>query len=911
VHSPVRIFFPLFYYFPSLLFFPSGLWCFVNDQLAANADVCGRRLFGAPLYDVWLGAMKKTSILTGLLFLCVVSAQGGEYFSRDTTASLQGAMVGNLLPLSEPGQVIYDFAVSDFNRDGFDEVACLRRDTDHPLFLVIREPAGGAYSFPGRPLPAQGMSEYMYSLTWHARYHWLLYRTRLDHGCIYLFDYTFQFMDSLRAPRHRDWNRDGSANVQVYDAQIVDFNNDSRLELFLSLNTGADVTPRALLWYDLQDRTLIREVPVAPMVNRTRAVDLEGDGFSELVFTLSGASDGPFFAPFSRDSSYLAVLDHGGGLRYSRAFDGESSYVAFDVFDVTGDQVLDVVYASYSLRKTNTGRSRLGVVDGRTLTRQPEFFAEELGEDLRNVTILPSPTKRQPYLYVSTAERLMARFRFQPSSGTLAADKIVPFGEKPSLVFNDDLDGDGSPELFITSHYPNQLTITDAALRPLGRIMLPENPTHRFVKMAPVSAVDREVRSYCLLVDQRLWLLRVSLPALFPASGIQAAWAGHRLKIPWAVFGLLCLVACLLPPFLLWKFILRTPDYGLALMSDSKRVGIALLDPQAVLRDCNSHFLRITDLVKANIIGRTLPEILDNAQFGALLEVWRLFTSRNERQLQKEINIGPAMNWRTVAVEIVRTTHNHSRILLIDLSESNQTERIKIWAAMAQRMAHKIKTPLATVLLAVQRLQRSYRKQAPHLSDTLDSISRQAIQEIERVKDVINSFIKFAKLEESLFVEMDVTSVVQEGLNEYLSRLPEGVEVQTAFERAEMMVRIDVKQFKEALHNILDNAVDAVHGEGVIIVSTLLERNPLQSWGGVNWAVLEVRDNGAGIPRENEDQLFQPGFTTRRDGSGLGLIFVKQIVENHGGEVSITSAPNQGATVLIRLPIIYRTSADE
>jgi len=248
---------------------------------------------------------------------------------------------------------------------------------------------------------------------------------------------------------------------------------------------------------------------------------------------------------------------------------------------------------------------------------------------------------------------------------------------------------------------------------------------------------------------------------------------------------------------------------------------------------------------------------------------------------------------------------------LIDLSESNQTERIKIWAAMAQRMAHKIKTPLATVLLAVQRLQRSYRKQAPHLSDTLDSISRQAIQEIERVKDVINSFIKFAKLEESLFVEMDVTSVVQEGLNEYLSRLPEGVEVQTAFERAEMMVRIDVKQFKEALHNILDNAVDAVHGEGVIIVSTLLERNPLQSWGGVNWAVLEVRDNGAGIPRENEDQLFQPGFTTRRDGSGLGLIFVKQIVENHGGEVSITSAPNQGATVLIRLPIIYRTSADE
>ena len=99
--------------------------------------------------------------------------------------------------------------------------------------------------------------------------------------------------------------------------------------------------------------------------------------------------------------------------------------------------------------------------------------------------------------------------------------------------------------------------------------------------------------------------------------------------------------------------------------------------------------------MKANIIGRTLPEILDNAQFGALLEVWRLFTSRNERQLQKEINIGPAMNWRTVAVEIVRTTHNHSRILLIDLSESNQTERIKIWAAMAQRMAHKIKTPLA------------------------------------------------------------------------------------------------------------------------------------------------------------------------------------------------------------------------
>ena len=855
--------------------------------------------------------MKKTSLLTVFLCLCSVSAQGGDRFPGDTTVSPQGAAVGNLLPISEPAQIIYDFAVRDFNRDGFDEVACLRRDTDHPLFLVIRELAGGAYSFPGQPLAAQGMSEYLYALTGHPRYHWLLYRTSLDHGCIYLFYYTVQSIGSRRARRNCDWNRDGLANVQVYDAQIVDFNNDSRLELFLSLNTGADVTPRALLWYDLQDRTLIREVSVAPMVNQTRAVDLEGDGFSELVCTLSGASDGPFFAPFSRDSSYLAVLDHHGDLRYSRAFDGESSYVVFDVFDITGDQVLDVVYASYSLRKTNTGRSRLGVVDGRTLTLQQEFFADELGEDFRSVTVLPSSTKRQPNLYVSTAERLMARFRFQPSTGRLAADKRVPFGEKPHLVFSDDLDGDGSPELFITSQYPNQLTITDAGLRPLGRIMLPDSRIPRFVKMALVSDKEREVRSYCLLMDQRLWLLRVSLPALFPTSGIQAAWAGHRLKIPWAVFGLLCLAALSLPAFLLWKFVLSTPDYGLALMSDSKRLGIALLDPQVVLRDCNSHFLRITDLVKSNIIGRTLPEILDNAQFGALLDVWRIFTSRNERQLQKEINIGPAMNWRTVAVEIVRTTHNHSRILLIDLSESNQTERIKIWAAIAQRMAHKIKTPLATVLLAVQRLQRNYRKQSPHLSESFDLISQQAIQEIERVKDVINSFIKFAKLEESLFVEVDFTSVVQEGLNEYLSRLPEGVEVQTAFERAEMPTRIDVKQFKEALHNILDNAVDAVHGEGVIMLSTILERNPLQAWGGFNWAVLEVRDSGAGIARENEDQLFQQGFTTRRDGSGLGLIFVKQIVESHGGEVSITSAPNQGATVLIRLPIIYRTSADE
>ncbi|HPI71810.1 MAG TPA: ATP-binding protein [bacterium] len=855
--------------------------------------------------------MNKTSLLTWLLCLCFASAQPGDCFSSDTTMSPQGAAVGVLSPLSEPGQTIYDFAVQDFNRDGFDEVACLRRDTDHPLFLVIRELAGGAYSFPGRPLPAQGMSQYLFALTGHPRYRWLLYRTSLDHGSIYLFDHTFQFMDSLRAPGHRDGNRDGLVNVQIYDAQIVDSNNDNRLELFLSLNTGADVTPRALLWYDLMERKLIREYPVAPMVNRTRWVDLEGDGFSELVLTLSGASDGPFFAPFSRDSSYLAVLDQHGGLRYSKAFDGASSYVVFDVFDVTGDQVLDVVYASYSLRKTNTGRSRLGVVDGRTLTQQQEFFAEELGEDLRSVTILPSPTKRQPYLYVSTSERLMARFRFQPSTGRLAADKRVPFGGRPELVFSDDLNEDGSAELFITSQYPNQLTITDAGLRPLGRIDLPDSETHRFVKVAPVSDKDREVRSYCLLVDQRLWLLRVSLPALFPTSGIQAAWAGHRLKLPWAVFGLLCLPIIFLPAFLLWKFVLRTPDYGLALMSESKRLGIALLDRQAVLRDCNSHFLRITDLVKSNIIGRTLPEILDNAQFSALLEAWRIFISRNERQLQKEINIGPAMHWRTVAVEIVRTKHNHSRMLLIDLSESNQTERIKIWAAMAQRMAHKIKTPLATVLLAVQRLQRNYRKQAPHLSESFDSISRQAIQEIERVKDVINSFIKFAKLEESLFIEVDFTSVVQEGLNEYLSRLPEGVELQTAFASAEMPTRIDVKQFKEALHNVLDNAVDAVHGEGVIMLSTMLERNPLQAWGGVNWAVLEVRDSGAGIARENENKLFQPGFTTRRDGSGLGLIFVKQIVENHGGEVSITSAPNQGATVLIRLPIIYRTDVDE
>jgi len=243
-------------------------------------------------------------------------------------------------------------------------------------------------------------------------------------------------------------------------------------------------------------------------------------------------------------------------------------------------------------------------------------------------------------------------------------------------------------------------------------------------------------------------------------------------------------------------------------------------------------------------------------------------------------------------------------MLFIDISEATQTERLKAWGALAQRMVHKTKTPLGTIMLSLQRLHKTYSKNMPEKIAELDTYLNPALQEVRRVRDQVNMFVKFANINNAEKVNMDLNHVINGLLENYKSHAPEGVNWKLELEETPLPVRVDEEQLTEAVINILDNAVTAVKGKGDIEISVNRETHPLHDYGNIDCASIEIIDNGVGMDRGKIEKLFTPGYTTSDHGSGMGMVIAKSIIEMHEGEIFIDSTENLGTTVYIRLPLV-------
>ena len=310
-----------------------------------------------------------------------------------------------------------------------------------------------------------------------------------------------------------------------------------------------------------------------------------------------------------------------------------------------------------------------------------------------------------------------------------------------------------------------------------------------------------------------------------------------------------------------------------------------------------------------NDLHKPLGELAkQDSYFKNFMLVYDDFAQSDYTHFYKEINVGLAGKRKIFGLELFRTNFHRKNspilFLLIDLSETKATEQARIWASMAQRVAHKIKTPLGTILLAIQRLQRNYQKNSPEFSHEYDKLASTAISEIERVRETINIFMKIARLDSPSFQRGELNKILKDALQEYLRRLPEGVQLEVSYDDHLLNVKVDDKHFKEALFNIFDNAVTAMGSKGHLQISTCLETHPLQEFGGQNSVSLEITDDGKGMSEQELQNLFTPGFTTSAHGSGMGLIISKNIIQNHDGKIDIHSTKGVGTTVTICLPLL-------
>jgi two-component system nitrogen regulation sensor histidine kinase NtrY len=214
-----------------------------------------------------------------------------------------------------------------------------------------------------------------------------------------------------------------------------------------------------------------------------------------------------------------------------------------------------------------------------------------------------------------------------------------------------------------------------------------------------------------------------------------------------------------------------------------------------------------------------------------------------------------------------------------------EAERTRTWMGMARRVAHELKNPLTPMRLAMRTLRRGG-------SDS--EAGREALevidQESARLDELARAFSQFGRLPEGPTSEVDVRELL-----EYLlrSHLPPGVTPRLRVPVGLPSVQGHADALSRAFSNLLLNACDAMHGAGSVEVA-------VRSANG--FVEVRVLDDGPGIAAENLERIWEPDFTTRSRGTGLGLALVRQTVQAHGGQVAVRNRPEGGAEFRVLLP---------
>ncbi len=238
--------------------------------------------------------------------------------------------------------------------------------------------------------------------------------------------------------------------------------------------------------------------------------------------------------------------------------------------------------------------------------------------------------------------------------------------------------------------------------------------------------------------------------------------------------------------------------------------------------------------------------------------------------------------------------------------------RIGAWQEFARRLAHEIKNPLTPIQLAVQEVHRTYKGDDARFRRTLEDARAIVEEEIATLRRLVGEFSEFARLPQVHLAPADLGVFAREAVDapfrgdEALDDDATPVELVAEIEPRAVPVLIDGMLLKRCLDNLVRNASQALRGagkqEGRVIVAAHIRGER---------AILQVRDNGPGVPEEAWERVFDPYYTTKSEGTGLGLAIVKKIVLEHGGEISCGHAPEGGANFEIRLPLSRGVRAHE
>ena len=228
-----------------------------------------------------------------------------------------------------------------------------------------------------------------------------------------------------------------------------------------------------------------------------------------------------------------------------------------------------------------------------------------------------------------------------------------------------------------------------------------------------------------------------------------------------------------------------------------------------------------------------------------------------------------------------------------------RADRLSSLGLLTAGLAHEIRNPLVAIRTFTQLLPERYND-----AEFRDGFQGLALKEVDRICGLINDLLSFARPSRPKVVQENMNDAV-DGITRILETeaKEKNVEIARDFAASLPKVWIDREQMKQVFMNLILNAIQAMKGEGgTILISTRFHSRDQSGQAG-QFVQVEIRDTGVGIPEENLDHIFDPFFTNKDEGSGLGLSISHQIVQEHGGYVTVESKVGAGTSFFVNIPI--------
>ena len=315
--------------------------------------------------------------------------------------------------------------------------------------------------------------------------------------------------------------------------------------------------------------------------------------------------------------------------------------------------------------------------------------------------------------------------------------------------------------------------------------------------------------------------------------------------------------------------------------------GVIGLDSDARINLPNRSALELLETSVEDVIGEPLAKVVP--EMATLLVEAR---NRASRRAEGQIKLVRKGRPHILLVRVVGDRSGDQGVVVTfdDVTELVAAQRTSAWADIAQRIAHEIKNPLTPIQLSAERLKRKYLKEVTSDPEIFINCTDTIIRQVGDIGRMVDEFSDFARMPSPKFQSEGLNELIQEAVFMQQVAHPEISYGSTPSDNA-LQLNCDRRQVAQAMTNLLQNASDALteahETDGEINVSVMEDDGRV---------IIEVTDNGPGFPEEDQHRLTEPYVTHREKGTGLGLAIVKKVMEDHGGQLVLTSRSGGGAS---------------